>query len=139
MKNRGKGRERWRPSGAWNIFILFLLALLYISCSPNKPSSNISEFYNYPNPFTPSNGETTKYVVSIKSGTITSAKLQIYSQSGDLIDEKTLTINNNTADCIWSGLDKNGKYLPSGIYDAKVTVKDDQDSTFVAEVKTSIR
>ena len=119
--------------------ILIILAFLYISCSPNKPSSLLSEFYNYPNPFTPSNGETTKYVVYIKSGTITSAKLQIYSQSGDLIDEKTLTINNNTADCIWSGLDKNGKYLPSGIYDAKVTVKDDQDSTFVAEVKTSIR
>lgn len=127
----------WRAKR--NIFILLLLAFLYISCSPNKPSSNISEFYNYPNPFSPSNGETTKYIVSINSGTITSAKLQIYSQSGDLIDEKNLTINNNTADCIWSGLDKNGKYLPSGIYDAKVTVKDNQDSTFVSEFKTSIR
>ena len=127
----------WRAKR--NIFILLLLAFLYISCSPNKPSSNISEFYNAPNPFSPSSGDTTRYTVSIKSGTIISAKLQIYSQSGDLIEEKNLTINNNTADCIWSGLDKNGKYLPSGIYDAKVTVKDNQDSTFVAEFQTSIR
>ena len=112
--------EIWRAKR--NIFILLLLAFLYISCSPNKPSSNISEFYNAPNPFSPSSGDTTRYTVSIKSGTIISAKLQIYSQSGDLIEEKNLTINNNTADCIWSGLDKNGKYLPSGIYDAKVTV-----------------
>ena len=129
--------EIWRAKR--NIFILLLLAFLYISCSPNKPSSNISEFYNAPNPFSPSSGDTTRYTVSIKSGTIISAKLQIYSQSGDLIEEKNLTINNNTADCIWSGLDKNGKYLPSGIYDAKVTVKDNQDSTFVAEFQTSIR
>ena len=129
--------EIWRAKR--NIFILLLLAFLYISCSPNKPSSNISEFYNAPNPFSPSSGDTTRYTVSIKIGTIISAKLQIYSQSGDLIEEKNLTINNNTADCIWSGLDKNGKYLPSGIYDAKVTVKDNQDSTFVAEFQTSIR
>ena len=129
--------EIWRAKR--NIFILLLLAFLYISCSPNKPSSNISEFYNAPNPFSPSSGDTTRYTVSIKSGTIISAKLQIYSQSGDLIEEKNLTINNNTADCIWSGLDKNGKYLPSGIYDAKVAVKDNQDSTFVAEFQTSIR
>lgn len=124
-----------------NIFILFLLAFLYISCSPNKPSSNISEFYNYPNPFTPSE-EYTTYKVSISSGKIIDAKLEIYSQNGDLMDTKTLTNNlpdGTTAACIWSGLDKNGRYLPSGIYDAKVTVKDNQDSTFVAEFKTSIR
>ena len=122
-----------------NIFILFLLAFLYISCSPNKPSSLISEFYNYPNPFSPSSGENTTYKVSIKNGTIYSAKLQIYSQSGDLIEEKDFTVNGSSAQCIWSGLDKNGRYLPSGIYDAKATVKDNQDSTFVAEFKTSIR
>ncbi|WP_028328933.1 hypothetical protein [Brachyspira alvinipulli] len=129
----------WRAKR--NIFILLLLAFLYISCSPNKPSSNISEFYNYPNPFAPAK-EYTIYKVSINSGKIIDAKLEIYSQSGDLMDTKTLTNvlpNETTAACIWSGLDKNGKYLPSGIYDAKVTVKDNQDSTFVAEVKTSIR
>lgn len=31
MKNRGKGRERWRPSGAWNIFILFLSAYVILA------------------------------------------------------------------------------------------------------------
>ena len=125
-----------------NILIILLLALLYISCSPNKPSSSISEFYNAPNPFSPSSGEVTKYKVSIKSGEIVSAKVEIYSQSGDLIDSKDLVVdslNKKTAEYIWAGLDKNGKYLPSGIYDSKVTVKDNQDSTFIAEFKTSIR
>ena len=123
------------------ILLLILLAFLYISCSPNKPSSLLSEFYNYPNPFNPSNSENTTYTVSIKSGEIISAKLDIYSQNGDLIDSKDMIIENSkkTATCIWSGLDKNGKYLPSAVYDAKVTVKDNQDSTFVSEFKTSIR
>lgn len=122
-----------------NILIILLLAFLYISCSPNKPSSNISEFYNFPNPFSPSK-ENTTYKVSIASGEIISAKVEIYSQNGDLMDTKTLTNRDKTtAACIWSGLDKNGKYLPSGVYDAKAIVKDDQDSTFIAEFKTSIR
>lgn len=123
-----------------NILIILLLAFLYISCSPNKPSSSISEFYNYPNPFSPSK-ENTTYKVSINSGEIISAKVEIYSQNGDLMDSKDLTIDasKKTATCIWSGLDKNGKYLPSAVYDAKVTVKDNQDSTFVSEFKTSIR
>ena len=56
-----------------------------------------------------------------------------------IIEEKDFTVNSSSAQCIWSGLDKNGRYLPSGIYDAKATVKDNQDSTFVAEFKTSIR
>lgn len=120
--------------------ILIILAFLYISCSPNKPSSAISEFYNYPNPFTPSE-EYTTYKVSIKSGEIISAKLEVYSQSGDLVDSKDLVIESSkqSATCIWSGMDKNGKYLPSGVYDAKAIVKDNQDSTFVSEFKTSIR
>ena len=120
--------------------ILIILAFLYISCSPNKPSSGISEFYNYPNPFTPSE-EYTTYKVSIKSGEIISAKLEVYSQSGDLVDSKDLIIESSkqSATCIWSSMDKNGKYLPSGVYDAKAIVKDNQDSTFVSEFKTSIR
>lgn len=123
------------------ILLLIILAFLYISCSPNKPSSLLSEFYNYPNPFVPSNGENTTYKVSIKSGEIISAKLDIYSQNGDLIDSKDMIVESSkkSASCIWSGLDKNGKYLPSAVYDAKVTVKDNQDSTFVSEFKTSIR
>ena len=123
-----------------NILIILLLAFLYISCSPNKPSPSISEFYNYPNPLSPSK-ENTTYKVSINSGEIISAKVEIYSQNGDLMDSKDLIIDTSkkTAACIWSGLDKNGKYLPSAVYDAKVIVKDNQDSTFTAEFKTSIR
>ena len=123
-----------------SVIIIIILAFLYISCSPNKPSSSISEFYNYPNPFSPSR-ENTTYKVSINSGEIISAKLDIYSQSGDLVDSKDLTIDSSkkSAVGIWSGLDKNGKYLPSGIYDAKATIKDNQDSTFISEFKTSIR
>ena len=123
-----------------SVIIIIIVAFLYISCSPNKHSSSISEFYNYPNPFSPSR-ENTTYKISINSGEIISAKLDIYSQSGDLVDSKDLTIDSSkkSAVGIWSGLDKNGKYLPSGIYDAKATIKDNQDSTFRSEFKTSIR
>ncbi|WP_295162879.1 hypothetical protein [uncultured Brachyspira sp.] len=121
-----------------NILIMLLLAFLYISCSPNKPSSIISEFYNYPNPFN-SNKTNTQYKASISRGEIISAKLEIYSQNGDLIYSKDMIITNKTAAyCIWSGLDKNGRYLPSAVYSAKLILKDNQDSTFISEFKTSI-
>lgn len=124
-----------------NSIIFFFLAFFYISCSPGKPSSGIEDFYNYPNPFKPSESYTT-YKVSIKSGEIINAKVDIYSKAGDLLDSKDLTNNNSDkkiAACLWSGLDKNGRYLPSGIYTAKITVKDNQDSTFIEEFQTSIR
>ncbi len=46
--------------------------------------------------------------------------------------------NKTAAYCIWSGLDKNGRYLPSAVYSAKLILKDNQDSTFISEFKTSI-
>ena len=69
------------------------------------------------------------------------AKLEIYSTSGDLLDSKDLTVNTDKriATCQWVGLDKNGKYLPAGVYMAKITIKDNQDSTFIEEFKTFIK
>lgn len=123
-----------------NCIIFFFLAFFYVSCSPNKPSSGIEDFYNYPNPFKPRESYTT-YKVSIKSGEITSAKIDIYSKAGDLLDSKDLNIDTDKkiANCLWAGLDKNGKYLPAGVYTAKITVKDNQDSTFTGEFNTLIR
>lgn len=123
-----------------NCIIFFFLAFFYVSCSPNKPSSGIEDFYNYPNPFKPQESYTT-YKVSIKSGEITSAKIDIYSKAGDLLDSKDLNIDTDKkiANCLWAGLDKNGKYLPAGVYTAKITVKDNQDSTFTGEFNTLIR
>lgn len=124
-----------------NCIIFFFLAFFYVSCSSNKPSSGIEDFYNYPNPFKPRESYTT-YKVSIKSGEITSAKVDIYSKAGDLLDSKDLDINasdKKIANCLWAGLDKNGNYLPAGVYIAKITVKDNQDSTFIGEFNTLIR
>ena len=124
-----------------NYIIFFFLAFFYISCSSNKPSSDIEDFYNFPNPFNPRENYTT-YKVSIKSGEIISAKIDIYSSSGDLIDNKDLSIDSSDkkmAICIWAGLDKKGNYLPAGVYTAKITVKDSQDSTFIEEFKTFIK
>jgi len=123
-----------------NRVLFFFLAFLFISCSTNEPSSGIAEFYNYPNPFKPSETDTT-YKVSINSGEIINAKIEIYSQSGYLIENKDFAIeaDKKTATLIWSGLDKNGKYLPASVYIAKATVKDNQDSTFIKEFRTSLR
>ena len=122
--------------------VLFILVFLYISCSPNKPNSNILEFYNYPNPFSPKNGDYTTYKVIMNGNKIMEAKLEIYSKSGDLIVSKNLIvdeINKTQATNIWSGLDKNGKYLPSSVYNAKIIVKDEKDANYIAEFKTSIK
>ncbi|MEI0611998.1 hypothetical protein [Brachyspira pilosicoli] len=121
------------------VFLIISLAILYISCSTNKPSSNIKEFFNYPNPFNSKETYTT-FKVSIGSGEIIEAKLYIYSQEGNLVDEKTMTISldKKEASAIWSAIDKNGNYLPPSIYTSKVILKDNQDSTFVSEFKTSV-
>ena len=121
------------------VFLIISLAILYISCSTNKPSSNIKEFFNYPNPFSSKETYTT-FKVSIGTGEIIEANLYIYSQEGNLVDEKTMTISTDKkeATAIWSAIDKNGNYLPPSIYTSKVILKDNQDSTFVSEFKTSV-
>ncbi|WP_199750927.1 T9SS type A sorting domain-containing protein [Brachyspira aalborgi] len=125
-----------------NYVIFFFLAffIVYIDSCSLSPNSGIEDFYNYPNPFNSKETNTT-YKVSIKSGEIISAKLEIYSTSGDLLDSKDLTINTDKriATCQCAGLDKNGKYLPAGVYIAKITVKDSEDSTFIEEFKTFIK
>ncbi|WP_157151504.1 hypothetical protein [Brachyspira sp. SAP_772] len=122
------------------VFLITSLAILYISCSTNKPSSNIKEFFNYPNPFNSKEEAYTTFKVSIGTGEIIEAKLYIYSQEGNLVDEKTMTISTDKkeATAIWSAIDKNGNYLPASIYTSKVILKDNQDSTFVSEFKTSV-
>ncbi|WIH87988.1 hypothetical protein [Brachyspira pilosicoli] len=121
------------------LFLITSLAILYISCSANKPSSNIKEFFNYPNPFSSKETHTT-FKVSIGTGEIIEARLYIYSQEGSLVDEKAMTISadKKEASAIWSAIDKNGNYLPPSIYTSKVILKDNQDSTFVSEFKTSV-
>lgn len=123
-----------------NYVIFFFLAffIVYIDSCSLSPNSGIEDFYNYPNPFNSKETNTT-YEVSIKSGKIINAKLEIYSTSGDLLDSKDLTVDKKIATCKWDGLDKNGKYLPAGVYIAKITVKDSEDSTFIEEFKTFIK
>ena len=126
-----------------NYVIFFFLAffIVYIDSCSLSPNSGIEDFYNYPNPFNSKETNTT-YRVSIKSGEIISAKLEIYSTSGDLLDNIDLNIDTSDkriATCKWAGVDKNGKYLPAGVYIAKITVKDNQDSIFTEEFKTYIK
>lgn len=126
-----------------NHIIFFFLAffIIYIASCSLSPNSGIEDFYNFPNPFNSKESYTT-YRVSIKSGEIINAKLEIYSTSGDLLESKDLTIDTadkKIATCIWAGLDKNGKYFPAGVYIAKITVKDNRDSTFIEEFRTYIK
>ena len=126
-----------------NHIIFFFLAffIIYIASCSLRPSSGIEDFYNYPNPFNSKETNTT-YRVSIKSGEIINAKMEIYSTSGNLLDNIDLNIDTSDkriATCKWAGVDKNGKYLPAGVYIAKITVKDNQDSIFTEEFKTYIK
>ena len=120
-------------------FLAFFIVVCIVSCSLS-PNSGIEAFYNYSNPFNSKETNTT-YRVSIKSGEIINAKLEIYSTSGDLLDSKDLTVSTEKkiATCKWEGVDKNGKYLPAGVYIAKITVKDNQDAAFIEEFRTYIR
>lgn len=122
-------------------FFFLAFFIIYIASCSLSPNSGIEDFYNFPNPFNSKESYTT-YRVSIKSGEIINAKLEIYSTSGDLLESKDLTIDTadkKIATCIWAGLDKNGKYFPAGVYIAKITVKDNQDSTFIEEFRTYIK
>lgn len=126
-----------------NHIIFFFLAffIIYIASCSLSPNSGIEDFYNFPNPFNSKETNTT-YRVSIKSGEIINAKLEIYSTSGDLLESKDLTIDTadkKIATCIWAGLDKNGKYFPAGVYIAKIILKDNRDSTFIEEFRTYIK
>ncbi len=126
-----------------NHIIFFFLAffIIYIASCSLSPNSGIEDFYNFPNPFNSKESYTT-YRVSIKSGEIINAKLEIYSTSGDLLDSKDLTVDTadkKIATCIWAGLDKNGKYFPAGVYIAKITVKDNEDFAFIEEFRTYIK
>lgn len=138
-----KKKNNFEKTAKKNYVIFFFLAffIVYIDSCSLSPNSGIEDFYNYPNPFNSKETSTT-YKVSIKSGEIINAKLEIYSTSGDLLDSKDLNIGNSDkkiADCKWYGVDKNGKYLPAGVYTAKITIKDNQDSTFIEEFKTFIK
>lgn len=123
------------------VTILFVLLTMFcLSCSVNAPNSIIESFYNYPNPFDNMSTGTT-FNVLLKNGEITFAKVDIYSKSGELVDSKTLfidEINRKSATCTWSGIDKNGKYLPSSIYISKLILKDNKDATYIEEVSTLI-
>ena len=136
-----KKKNNFVKTAKKNYVIFFFLAffIVYIASCSLIPNSGIEDFYNYPNPFNSKETNTT-YRVSIKSGKIINAKLEIYSTSGDLLDSKDLTVSTDRkiADCKWAGLDKNGKYLPAGIYIAKITVKDDKDATFIEEFRSYI-
>lgn len=123
-----------------NIILLFFLAIL-ISCKTNKPNSHIETFYNYPNPFNPRE-EITTFIVGITTGEIIEGNIEIFTKSGNLIDSKKLTVNEEDktkATCIWSGIDKNGKYIVPNVYISKVTIKDNTDTTFIKEFHTTIR
>ena len=138
-----KKKNNFTKTAKKNHIIFFFLAffIVYIASCSLSPNSGIEDFYNFPNPFNSKETNTT-YRVSIKSGEIINAKLEIYSTSGDLLDSKDLTVNTTDkkmATCEWAGLDKNGKYLPAGIYIAKITVKDDKDATFIEEFRSYIK
>ena len=137
-----KKKNNFTKMAKKNHIIFFFLAffIVYIVSCSLSPNSGIEDFYNYPNPFNSKETNTT-YRVSIKSGEIINAKLEIYSTSGDLLDSKDLTVSTDKkiADCKWAGLDKNGKYLPAGIYIAKIMVKDNLDATFIEEFRSYIK
>ena len=140
MKKKNNFEKTAKKNYVIFFFLAFFIVVCIVSCSLS-PNSGIEDFYNYSNPFNPKETNTT-YRVSIKSGEIINAKMEIYSTSGNLLDNIDLNIDTSDkriATCKWAGVDKNGKYWPAGVYIAKITVKDNQDSIFTEEFKTYIK
>lgn len=102
----------------------------------SKPS--ISNFLNYPNPFSTS----TQFVFTITGSEVPdNILIQIFSQSGKVVKEITqdelgkLHIGINVTDYKWNATDNYGDRLANGVYFYRVIVKDQNGKNM--EIKSS--
>lgn len=121
--------------------VLTIVFMFLFACSPTKPKNEIAEFYNYPNPFNSRKNEVTTYKAVIGNGTISEAKVEVYGEDGDFLSDIVLVLSadKKSAEAKWSGLDKNGKYLPASVYISKIILKDEEGRTFISKFVTSIQ
>ncbi|MEZ4962449.1 MAG: C25 family cysteine peptidase [Saprospiraceae bacterium] len=91
--------------------------------------SSISNFVNYPNPFTTS----TRFLYTM-TGSVQPVdyKVQIMTVSGRIVKEitktelGTLNIGTHLTDYVWDGRDEYGDQLAKGVYLYRVLIKDEQ-------------
>lgn len=92
----------------------------------------ISEVFNYPNPFSSS----TQFVFTLTGSTIpTHLNIKIMTISGKVVRQITsaelgnLRIGNNITDFVWDGTDQYGNPLANGVYLYKVSAEDENGTT----------
>jgi Peptidase family C25 len=92
----------------------------------------ISEFYNYPNPFS-SNTESTIFAFTHnRPGEDLEADLYIYTLSGQLLDSRQYSVTESSSHVTltdWSGSGYDGNKLVNGIYLGKLSVRSLQDGS----------
>ena len=95
--------------------------------------SMISNFYNYPNPFS----NATRFVYTLTGDKIpTYFKVQILTASGKLVREITqaefgpLLPGTHQSEFVWDGRDQFGDQLANGVYLYKIIAKDENGDNF---------
>ncbi len=124
----------------YSLFALILcFGFAFTLCSCSDSSDFIDEFINYPNPFEASSEYTTFKVKINSSANIKKATVNVYSANGDLLVNLNMDVAAKEADIEWHGVDKNGKYLPSTVYYAEVSVENEEGNISKASTKTLIK
>ena len=94
-----------------------------------QPVESFSELFVYPNPLIIGNGTDVRLTID---GLIRDSEVKILSIDGNLISEFVTSGGRMT---IWDGKDKNGKYVPSGIY---IIIAYDEEANNVAKAKVAV-
>lgn len=111
----------------------------------------VTDFHNYPNPFTPEL-EATSFVVAVSENgatNITEATLTLYNTQGRVIfTREDIPQSEMVADphqtnqlhiTSWRGVDQSGKDVPRGIYYAKVDLTTGDGDIITAYTKTVVK
>lgn len=118
------------------LLLMFVLVISIISCGqPNTSINNISDCYNYPNPFNPlseddQNKSTTIRTVFNNNDSVN--KIEVNIKIKDVTDSlvwnftKEIDINSTEAqtniDIMWSGRSNIGEIVSQGLYKTTVTI-----------------
>ena len=140
------------------IIVGVLISLLFINfmVGCEKPELTVNELkdsYNFPNPFSPSDSNTslksttlrsiiinntgiTRVEVTIKIKDISNQLVWYFNREVDI--SNTAPGSENTIDIIWSGYNNKGEIVSQGVYNAQIIIKTiETTSAFGGDVLTT--
>jgi|GEM_PF-3617436 len=110
--------QSWDPKMGWGRVNVYR-ALTYRQNATFKPSSHGRASYNYPNPFKPSRGETTRILIPLAAGEVPSdVTVKIYDAVGNPVRTLALPAAEIWPGRMltWDGRNGQGQWVANGVY-----------------------